>query len=95
MKNVETSCIIVCLIHRDISLFTMGTDAYITKRKMIIIFIIILRRSLFLLGVLRKGAQELCELTGGSILAGMSVCRIVNTHPMSHLGHLREYRFKE
>ena len=38
------------LMHQEIFPFTMDTDAYITKRKMFIMFIMTLRRSLFLQG---------------------------------------------
>ena len=34
----------------------------------------------------KKGKQEVCELIGGSILAVWTVCRTVNTHPITCLG---------
>ena len=33
----------------------------------------------------KKEAQEVCEPTGGSILTRLTMCRIVNTHPVKLL----------
>ena len=93
-ENVATSCIILFL-HRRISHFYNVSNAYVMRQKNDHYVNIMLRQSLFLSGVrqqlqrmlapIKKGAQEVCEPTGGPYLQVLTMCKIVNTHPITRL----------